>query len=252
MFFTLTVIVLIWLKKITLNSFENKKKLYLSIFVCIIIYTFLQIKVSKYFYMYFPGANFIQFPWRLLSYSTVLSILALCISINIFINHVQKVWLQKLALLILYFSAAYQILFGLTIPINYEIMSRNYIDDSMKKEVLLFAEQPSEYMPQSGRVPERAQALIQTNKACKIVNEFPDGISKKIIDAPFIKLEVEGNCIITYNQFVNPFTQISFSNNGKVESSKESTYLLHMDSKNGAIEIKRMGLINSLITYFKE
>lgn len=249
--FTLLTIVFVFYKKISLTFIGKNIKIYYATLICIFIFVFLQTKASSFFYDYFPGANFIQFPWRLLSFSTVFSIMALCMSIYILSHNSKKEWVKKILMSSLYFSALYQIIFGLTIPINYEIMSRSDIDSYIKPESLIFAYQPNEYRPKSGLVPDRAKSLIEYGENCKVISEFPNFISKTVIPTSNIEIKVEGKCTIKYNQFINPFTKITFSKSGFIESTPDFTYSIVSNEYPQVIAIEKIGLIHSLINYYK-
>lgn len=213
---------------------------------------FLQTPFSAFYYNNIPGANYIQFPWRLLSFSTVLSIFALCMSIFIITNNFNRNWLKNILFIALFLSTIYQFIFGISIPINYVIMRRSFIDNHLQKENLIFAEEPSEYLPKNIKIPARASALIEYNHTCRIIYEYPKGVTKKVIDASEIDIIVGGDCIIKYNQFINPFTKISFSSKGIIESSSESTYLLISNSEFNRISVKRIGLLSSLIKFYQD
>ncbi|WGL59827.1 hypothetical protein QEJ31_14950 [Pigmentibacter sp. JX0631] len=250
--FTTSTIFLLFFKKISFNNIENKRNIYFASLICIFIYIFLQTPFSALFYENIPGANFIQFPWRLLSFSTVLSIFSFCMSIFILTYNSKTKWLKNISFTSLILSSIYQVIFGLSIPINYEIMNRRYIENYLLKENLIFSEQPSEYLPNNKKLPLRAKALIEYNNDCKLVNEHPEGITKKVFDASEIEIIVEGKCQIIYNQFINPFTKISFSSSGVIESSKDRTYILTSNSELNRISIKRIGLFFSLINFFND
>jgi hypothetical protein len=82
--------------KQTLFSFKNIFFLYL--FFSVLFFIFLQLNISTFFYLYFPGAEYLQFPWRLLS----LLVPILIIYIGLFLKQLIKFRLTKPLLIILF------------------------------------------------------------------------------------------------------------------------------------------------------
>ncbi len=154
------------------------------------------------------------------------------------------------------FCSFYQVIFGVTIPIHYEIMSLDFIQDRLKLEKLILADQAKEYLP-AGHVlpPAPPPSTIEIQSGCRVSSVFPAEISKKVMDADTIVLhlqpQLESDCKIIYNQFINPFTEIFFSQSGKIGSSKDSTYILYPFQQEQIITIKRIGLIRAIIKYIR-
>ncbi|KAB8029915.1 hypothetical protein [Fluviispira multicolorata] len=254
MLLLLIIFILIKMKKLNLPQKINSYTALKPLFLCFIFYFILQTPFAKAFYLYFPGADFIQFPWRLLTFITVISILTYCISVQILYanKHRFKLYITAQTLIIL--STFYQVYFGSSLNLKYEIMGKNYLIEANKANALLNAYQPFEYLPKSKIQPPIAKALIEnkSEKSCIIENITPSDSLNSVVDTNNIKIKIKGLCEIEYNNFINPFTEITFSHSGQVSKTHNSTYILVANtSEYQTVEIKRIGLIKSIVQYFK-
>lgn len=86
-----------------ITNLQNHKQKQIIAFLIIagIFYYFLQLKSSYFFYKFIPGADFIQFPWRLLTIIQVINIILLAYFINRFIGDHNKLTKNLIAILFL-------------------------------------------------------------------------------------------------------------------------------------------------------
>lgn len=72
------------------NLLKNKPE-YVLLIISLLFYTFLQLKISSVFFNLVPGADYIQFPWRLISFIQTIILLILAV----FFNHISQYKLLK-------------------------------------------------------------------------------------------------------------------------------------------------------------
>jgi hypothetical protein len=78
------IVFIFFAKKERLNKRTNHFEKYLML--SLLFYVILQLPLSKAFYLTFPGAQYLQFPWRLLSMLLPIIILLICIMLNRFFD----------------------------------------------------------------------------------------------------------------------------------------------------------------------
>ncbi len=178
----------------------------ISILVLVIISglgLFLQTELAIPFYRYFPGANFIQFPWRLLALLTPIFITLSLSIINMISSKVGVIFVTCCAIVMFLFNGAFAPMkykwfsvdhfsleamqlsaFDEYVPVKYRDFSKNSYNNVIKK---MAAEGSTIYTPQPLKETTVRQYLVYCIKPNTVVlPEFSSmGHTIKIGNAPF-------------------------------------------------------------------
>ncbi len=175
------IVLILYFKKTKNHTFErhhdNNNQLLVFIIISEIFLLLMQCRFSNILYEIIPGANFIQFPWRLLSYIQVFNLLLLVALLrkNVFSN--SNIFSFAVVTFILVLGN-YPPLFNKT---NYDWFSSKFIEEQ-RKEYRTFG--IGEYMPDVANLP---------SESVKNVQSFFTDLSSKGIET------MRGQCNISFN-----------------------------------------------------
>ncbi|NES24362.1 MAG: hypothetical protein F6K41_37000, partial [Symploca sp. SIO3E6] len=133
-----------------LKTSQEKSKILIFLILSTIIFVHLQFPLALWFYKLAPGAAYLQFPWRLLTFLTPILILLLCERLEFLATIENKLPTRKICQLVLVCIVVHQIIFGINAQnIQYEVFPRKAIELALNKnnlaKSLIFA---GEYLPQ--------------------------------------------------------------------------------------------------------
>jgi hypothetical protein len=261
---TIPLLLISLLLSIALFTSRIKKEIVLdrlkrySIFLILgLFFLYLQLPAASWFYNSLPGADYIQFPWRLLVFITPISILLLCNSLDLAEQIEINLPKSQISLFLLLAIVAHQVSFNTSAQhIKYEIMTQDFISDQLTKESLthslIFG---GEYLPK-GMAPKDIppkRPLIEAEN-CTIDAVNPSIALKERIHFNKISLIVNSNpsCKIYFNQFANPFIKVYPGNNGRVLTSEYKTIVVEPGMGIQEIEFVRRGLLRGILAKFFE
>lgn len=235
------------------SSHENeiqKKAIFIS--VSLLFFILLQTKGSIWFYELVPYSEYIQFPWRLLSYITVFIILALIFVIDNFNFAIRNSSMFKIfyfskqcKIVLLLIILLVQLLFYLNTQFfSYEKFTKTGINDSLKVQnlatSLVFG---GEYLLKGYTYPStKPKSLISIRQNCESLKVYPRESLSKIIyfDEITIDKKLDQVCILELNQFNSPFIRIKSQNEQSVQTytSKTGSVIIKMRENSDKLIIK--------------
>ena len=191
-------------KKTKVRTPSNYYFLFLFVF-----YFYLQTPLSIEFYLHFPKAQFLQFPWRLLSFLTPITICILfyfCTQLLIHGKYSQR-WVYSLMGIILFLSLSFPYR---ALRIQYEWYSGSEIVDKISK--LNQLPPYAEYLPKGYTVkdlhPEASGGLINF-KNCGKLKAPQHYFESGRLD---LKFKNEIGCEVVINQFNTPLMKLDLEN----------------------------------------
>jgi len=175
-----------------------------------LLYSFLQTPLSAPVYRLVPPIQFIQFPWRLLAFSTPASIAILCLSLDLLERSapLPSARIRLRAALLL--AVAFQVFYGVGRAPAERILGVKEIEESLTTESLTATTVFSgAFRPRGVALPPPRPFLEATG--C-IVENVPEGASVPGgVDVPELRLTVSAGPegVLVINQFANPFLTVS-------------------------------------------
>ncbi|MFW6224707.1 MAG: hypothetical protein ACOC4B_00395 [Bacteroidota bacterium] len=243
-------------KLIKVKSLKQEEIQFHFIFLSIVFCTFLYLQdaSSIWFYEVIPGANYIQFSWRLLSFITPATILLTFSLLNIiefrFSSKLSKILKQTVVISMIVIQVGFYISIQ---NVEYERFTSEEISSYLKREnlsnSLVFG---GEYLPSNVPLPNNPAEypLITHNDACEISSIVPKAALETKIHFKKIDIEIEatGNCSVFLNQFYNPFIVIDLDDNDEIEITNEAIPKINVKSENSKITIIRQGLLQGIMS----
>ena len=208
-----------------------------------LFFLYLQTPISRTFYLYFPGASFIQFPWRLLAFLTpILIILTVYIADKCFLTS------RALVTSVISIALIYQSVFGIRAQvIRYDRFSRTLIEERLGLVELKFFE----FLPRDftqAITPPRRKLLQIAN--CEVVSQTPERDLTQTFHFRRIELELiaRDSCTVYLNQFATPFISTEIDGGGNVERASDGTIVVRLapgDTRRVTFRVR--GLFESLL-----
>ncbi|NET60512.1 MAG: hypothetical protein F6K47_31555 [Symploca sp. SIO2E6] len=237
--------------KFNLKIPQEKNKILIFLILSTIIFVHLQFPLALWFYKLIPGAAYLQFPWRLLTFLTPILILLLCERLEFLAAIESSISTGKFCQLVLIFIVVHQILFGINAQnVQYEILSPEEIKLAINQnnlaQGLIFA---GEYLPKDIQAVPEMKPLIQAEN-CQIIAANPPIVLAEAIHMQKISLTVQSNpsCQIYFNQFDNPFIKTIPGEGGSTLISEQQTIVVNPGSGVQKVEFLRQGLLQAIGT----
>jgi hypothetical protein len=211
-----------------------------------VCYLALQTPLSAPLYRLAPPIQFIQFPWRLLAFSTPASIFILCLSLDLLEAGRPPAVRSGLRAALL-FAVLFQVWYGVGRPPTDRIFSPKEIEASLSTERLVATSVFSgAFRPRGIPLPPPRPFLEATG--CVVENASPGAALSGIVDVPELRLVVDaapGGALVI-NQFANPFLAVSAGGEGRVETTAWGTILVRPAPGRSEIVMRRRGLLAAL------
>ncbi|NER24446.1 MAG: hypothetical protein F6J96_27825 [Symploca sp. SIO1C2] len=237
--------------KSNLQTNQAKHKTWIFLILLTIIFVHLQFPLALLFYQLVPGAAYLQFPWRLLTFLTPILILLLCERLEFMATLENKLLTRQFCQLLLVCIVVHQIIFGINAQnIQYEVFSQKTIELALDKnnlaKSLIFG---GEYLPQDLTAVPEIKPLIQTDN-CQILDADPAIVLTEASHIQKISLTVQSNpsCQIYFNQFDNPFIKIIPGEGGSTSISEQKTIIVNPAPGVQKVEFLRQGLLQAIGT----
>jgi len=185
-----------------------------------VFFLYLQTPASSIFYKYFPGASFIQFPWRLLAFLTPIAIVLLV--------HLGEKCLPSSrvpVISVVLIAVLYQVVFGVRAQvINYDRFSKSFIERRLGQPE--FGWPFGEFLPRDLKnqsVPPPVEFLRIAG--CEMVRKSPERDLTRVLHFRRIQLELvaRNSCAVYFSQFATPFIHVELEGGGIVERASDGT-----------------------------
>ncbi|MEO8587259.1 MAG: hypothetical protein ABI584_13930 [Acidobacteriota bacterium] len=209
-------------------------------------YLVLQTPLAAPLYRLAPAMQFIQFPWRLLAFSTIASILILCLSLDLLDAGRPHPAARTIYQAALVFAVLFQVWYGVGRPALARTFSPAEIAASLTTERLAATRHSREFRPRGVSLPPPRPFLEATG--CVVTSASPAAALSGIVDVPELRLSVDaapgGTLVI--NQFANPFLAVDAGSTGRVETTAWGAILVRPAPGRSEIVLRRRGLLHAL------
>ena len=207
----------------------------------------LQTPLAAPLYRLAPPLQFIQFPWRLLAFSTTASILILCLSQKL----VEAAWPRPAVRYglraALVGAVLFQVYYGVGRPPPGRLFSPAAIEASLSTEPLgATSGFDGAFRPRGVPLPPPRPFLEATG--CVVKSASPAAALSGRADVPELRLTVDaapgGTLVI--NQFANPFLAVDAGGEGRVGKTAWGAILVRPAPGRSEIVLRRRGLLAAL------
>ncbi len=209
-------------------------------------YLVLQTPLSAPLYRFIRPIQFIQFPWRLLVFSTPASIFVLCLSLDLLESSRPRPSVRRGLRAALLFAVLFQVWYGVGKPPPDRILGVKELEASVTTERLAATVHSREFRPRGVSLSPPRPFLEATG--CVVENASPSAALAGIVDVPELRLIVDaapgGTLVI--NQFANPFLSVSAGGEGRIETTAWGTILVRPAPGRNEIVLRRRGLLAAL------
>ena len=212
-----------------------------------VFYLVLQTPLSAPLYRLVPPIQFIQFPWRLLAFSTPASIFVLCLSLDLLEHsaHLPSERARLRAALLL--AVSFQVFYGIGRPPTDRILSAKDIEASLTTERLAATSVFSGAFRPRGIALPPARPFLETTD-CVVENASTGAALSGVVDVPVLRLIVDaapGGALVI-NQFASPFLAVSAGGEGRVGTTAWGAILVRPAPGRSTIVLRRRGLLAAL------
>jgi hypothetical protein len=210
-------------------------------------YLVLQTPLASPLYRLAPPIQFIQFPWRLLAFSTPASIFVLCLSLDLLEASRPRPAVRHGLRAVLLVAVLFQVWYGVGRPPTDRILGTKEIEASLTTERLAATSVFSgAFRPRGVSLPPPRPFLEATG--CVVENASPGAALHGIVDVRELRLIVDaapGGALVI-NQFANPFLAVSAGEGGRVGTTAWGAILVRPAPGRSEIVMRRRGLLAAL------
>ena len=212
-----------------------------------VCYLVLQLPLAAPLYRLVPPLQFIEFPWRLLTYSTSASIFVLCLSLDLLEAGRPRLVVRYGLRAALVIAVLFQVFYGVGRPPPDRILTVKEIEASLTAERLAAASGFSgTFLPRGVSLPPPRPFLEATG--CVVTSASPAAALTGIVDVPELRLLVDaapgGTLVI--NQFANPFLAVTTAGGSQVGTTAWGAILVRPAPGRSEIVLRRRGLLAAL------
>ncbi|HEX7615868.1 MAG TPA: hypothetical protein VF554_11415 [Thermoanaerobaculia bacterium] len=211
-----------------------------------VFYFFFQLPLSAPLYRLARPLQFIQFPWRLLAFSTAASIFVLCLSLDLLEVSAPRSSAHYRLRAALLLAVLFQVYYGVGRPPTDRIFRVNDIEASLTTERLAGTVHSKEFRPRGVSLPPPRPFLEAAG--CVVESASPAAALHGIVDVPELRLIVTAapGGTLTINQFANPFLAVSAGGGGRVGTTAWAAILVQPAPGRSEIVLRRRGLLAAL------
>lgn len=210
-------------------------------------YLALQTPLTAPLYRLVPPIQFLQFPWRLLAFSTPASIFILCLSLDLLEANRPHGAIRSGLRGALLLAVLFQIWYGIGRPPTDRIFSVKEIEASLTTDRLTATTVFSgAFRPRGVPLPPQRPFLEATG--CVVRSASPEAALGGTVDVPELRLVVDASPggALVINQFVNPFLAVSAGSAARVEKTAWGAILVHPPPGRSEVVLRRRGLLAAL------
>ncbi|NEO86938.1 MAG: hypothetical protein F6J87_22170 [Spirulina sp. SIO3F2] len=213
-----------------------------------ITFIYLQLPISLWFYLWLPGAEGIQFPWRLISFITPLLILLLCERLDTLSSLEPNASLANVYRGIIIVILVNQIWFGLRVQdIEYARYSIAEVQAALQPQQLVTSpvfQFSDRQRPQSEAI---APALLTTPNCANLNAVKPSVLNQpQYIRNLTLTLEIKSNCTLELHQYPNPFLEIIPPTSAQLSQTERHTTQIKLKSGQQTIQLQRRSLFSAI------
>ncbi len=212
-----------------------------------VLYFVLQTPFAAPLYRLVPPLQFIQFPWRLVAFSTIASIAILCLSLDL----LEKGWpgpaLRGVLRGALLAAVAFQVVYGVSRSPSERMLSPAALESSLAadrlSETSVFS---GAFRPRGVPLPSARPFLEATS--CTVLGAIPPGSLSGQADIRELRLIVDASpgAVLVVNWFTSPFLAVTANGGGRVGTTAAGTILVSPVPGRSEIVIRRRGLLAAL------
>lgn len=212
------------------------------------LYAVLESPVSAPLYRLAPPLQFVQFPWRLLTFSTAVSIVLLCLSIDLLAASSPSAAVRRGLHAALLAAVLFQVWYGVGRPPPPRLIAADEIAASLTPARLSATRHSDAFRPR-GAPPPEPRPLFEP-AGCVIREASPRAALSGLEDVPEIRLAVDSDpdAVLVINWFASPFLAVSAGRGGRVETTEGGTILVRPPPGPSEIVLRRCGLFEALRT----
>jgi hypothetical protein len=211
-----------------------------------VIYVVLQTPLASPLYRLMPLLRYIQFPWRLLAFSTAASIFILCLSLDLLEASWPRPLVRSGLSAVLLFAVFFQVWYGIGRPPPDRILGAKVIEASLTTQRLAGTVHSREFRPRGVPLPPPGPFLEA--KGCVVREASPAAALGGLVDVPEIRLVVDTGPggTLGINQFANPFLAVRAEGAARVGTTAQGTILVQPPPGRSQIVLRRRGLFAAL------
>ena len=211
-----------------------------------VCYLVLQTPLAAPLYRLAPPIQFIQFPWRLLAFSTPASIFVLCLSLDLLEASRPRPAVRYGLRAALLFAVLFQVWYGVGRPPTDRILGVKEVEASLTTKRLAGTVHSREFRPRGISLPPSRPFFEATG--CVVMSASPAAALSDIVDVPELRLTVNaapgGTLVI--NQFANPFLAVSAGEGSGIGTTAWGAILVRPAPGLREIVLRRRGLLAAL------
>jgi hypothetical protein len=207
----------------------------------------LQTPLSTPLYRLVPPIQFIQFPWRLLVFSTPASILVLCLSLDLMEASRPLPSVRSALRAALLFAVLFQVWYGVGRPPTGRVFSVKEIEASLTTDRLAATTVFSgAFRPRGVTLPAPRPLLEATG--CVVRRASPELTIEGLADVGEFRLTLDAapGGALMINQFANPFLLVSAEGTASIGTTTWGTILIRPRPGRSEIVLRRRGLLAAL------
>ena len=229
-----------------LEPYQNRYLYFISL--TLLFYIFLQINISLPFYQYIPFLIFVQFPWRLLSIITPISVILFFYYIPLMAGLIFKNNSEFISRSIIILILLLQIFWvgGNSQFYKYKTMRGSELRENMLDENLEANSSWEEYQ-QLLFIKKNFTSLIEAQDSMILYINDAELLSKrKEFDKILIRVKKNQSGEIVFNQLKSPFLTLKSSNNITIREGKyrEIIFQINNSDNESYIEISKTCLLS--------
>ena len=206
----------------------------------------LQSPLSAPLYRLAPPVQFLQFPWRLLAFSTLASILVLCLSLDVLESATSASgrWSLRAAMAL---AVLFQVFYGVGRPLPDAWFSERELEESLTTERLARATVFSgAFRPRGVPLPPPRPFLEPAGCVLEVV--LPAEAASGLADVPEVRLAVraEPGGTLVINRFASPFVRVDADAAARLGTTAWGAILVRLPPGRSEIVLRRVGLLAAL------
>jgi hypothetical protein len=206
---------------------------------------FLQTPLAAPLYRLAPPLQYIQFPWRLLVFSTPASIFVLCLSTDLLLAGASRPSIRRGLRGVLALAVLFQIWCGIAPRRTGRMLSVAEIEESLTTGRLAAASHSGEFRPR-GIPPSPARPFLEEVGCAVEDRALIAALPGAAVPRLRLAVNAEPGGLLEINQFANPFLAVSADRKGRVETTERGTLRVRLPAGRSEVVLRPVGLLEAL------